>query len=148
MRRWWRRCKNFCRCNGMGTPIQKPIAEQLAVYQGVYRPHWEIGHIEIRVSRTRKLLIGAAISCCLLAMFGLEWLSLIPFLIFGAVTYFYCFLPSVEIWKPHFPAGLDDLGSGPIEFEGVVSPPGIYGHMGMMHREVLIQRVLKYCKDR
>jgi hypothetical protein len=74
-------------------------------------------------------------------------------------------LPNEERWAPYCPdtceIGVDKRGrplmptnwedaledqGGPIVFEGIVSAPGRYGHMGIMRRRVEMVRILRYKK--
>ena len=61
----------------MSEPVQHPRVGELAIYQGVYLPHWEVGHIRVRVPRTKKLLVAAAILTGLGAAYWLGWVNLI-----------------------------------------------------------------------
>lgn len=135
--------------------IQKPIEGATATYVGVYRPHWEIAHIAVRVPRgrvsIRRLNFPVFFALAVLAGFVMNRVNLIEASVvvglFAIVEFSLWMLPNEERWAPQFPAGSDvghDETGGPIEFEGVVSAPGSYGHKGMMRRQVEIVRVLRY----
>jgi hypothetical protein len=131
----------------MAQSVQKPLVGQIARYEGVYRPHWEIGHIAVRVSRARKLVLGALAALGLLLAFWLGFLSPVDVSVFGGLLALLVITPAEERWMPCFPPGslhdLDDEG-GPIEFEGIVTARGWYGHMGYLNRGVEVVRVLRY----
>jgi hypothetical protein len=131
----------------MARRIQTPLVSQLARYEGDYRPHWEIGHIGVRVSPVRKLLAGGLCGAVLLALLLFGRINLSVAGIAAGVLVVWMVMPAEERWSPHFPpefgGDLDDEG-GPIEFEGVVTQRGLYGHRGMMNRKVEIVRVLRY----
>jgi hypothetical protein len=131
--------------------IQKPLVGKVARYEGVYRPHWEIGHIAVRVSRVRKLFSVAAGTMVLLAFFWLEFGGWVETLIMLGGLCLVAATPSEERWAPRFPPNFEgtlDDGDTPIEFEGVVTVPGWYGHKGIMRRSVEIVRVLRYTPRR
>jgi hypothetical protein len=130
----------------MSEPVQHPRVGELAIYQGVYLPHWEVGHIRVRVPRTKKLLVAAAILTGLGAAYWLGWVNLIELAIFGALLVGISLLPKKERWMAAFPPEFERPHEGRyrMEFEGVVSPRGQYGHMGYLNRVVQITRVLKW----
>jgi hypothetical protein len=131
----------------MAHSVQRPLVGQIARYEGVYRPHWEIGHIGIRVTRTRKLLGGAVPALGFLGAFWLGLIGPIEAAVFTGLLVGLAAMPAEEWWSPAFPpefeGGLDDEG-GPIEFEGIVTERGRYGHKGVMRRRVEIVRILLY----
>lgn len=127
--------------------VQRPMVGRIARYEGVYRPHWEIGHIGVRVSRIRKLLVGAAAGLGLLGAFWLRFFSPVEAIVFAVVLVLLMTPPAEERWSPSFPPDLRaefEGKGGPIEFEGIVTERRWYGHKGMMHRRVEIVRVLQY----
>ncbi len=131
----------------MSEPVQHPRVGALATYQGIYLPHWEIGHIRVRVPRTKKLLAGAVILAGLGAAYWLKWVNLIELTIVGVPLLGLSLLPKEERWMASFPPEFEQLsheGRYRVEFEGVVSPRGWYGHMGYLNRVVQITRVLKW----
>jgi hypothetical protein len=136
----------------MGLPIQTPVVGQLSLYQGLYKPHWEIGHIEIRVSRVKKILRGIVVSAVIATALGFGWIDYLATLLIAAALVVYLVTPAVEWWsvcfpiehlKGEYPDGLNNLEAGPIEFEGVVSEPGRFGHKGIMRRMVTVHRVVR-----
>jgi hypothetical protein len=131
----------------MAGGIQTPVVGQVARYEGDYRPHWEIGHIGVRVSPVRKLLAGGLVGVVLLTLLLFGWIKLPVAGIAAAVVTVWMVMPAEDRWSPHFPpefgGDLDDEG-GRIEFEGVVTERGLYGHRGFMNRSVEIVRVLRY----
>ena len=82
-------------------------------YTGIYRPHWEIGHIEVPLSRRRLGFIPV-----------LEW---------------WCPRNAPPDYVDCLPESNDPCI---IRFVGRVSEPGTYGHMGSMRRKVIVERVL------
>jgi two-component system, cell cycle response regulator DivK len=127
--------------------IQRPVIGQLARYEGEYHPHGEIGHVSVRLSRVSNLLLGVLWALGLLATF---WLGIFTFLetsVVAALLVFLLTLPPEEWWLPSFPPSFqrepEDQG-GFIEFDGIVTERGRYGHKGMMRRRVEIVRVLRY----
>jgi len=132
----------------MAAPLQSPLPGVVVKYEGIYRPHWEIPHIEIRVARSRMIvcLITLAIGVSVVS-FGLGSLDLFTVSWFSGVALVFVVFPAKERWNPIFLCdchhGLDEEG-GRIEFEGIVSSRGHFGHMGVMRREVKIVCVLRY----
>ena len=135
--------------------VQVPVEGKTATYKGVYRPHWEIAHIAVRVPRVRfslrSLTFPAFVVLAAPALFLSGLLkpsdTCVILALYGGLEVILRLIPNVERWAPHFPPGCDvgpDEGGGPIEFEGIVSPPGAYGHKGSMTRKVEIVRVLRY----
>src|SRR5262245_1019232 len=138
----------------MGMPIQNPVAGQLARYQGIFKPHWETTHVEIRVTRTMKLVRGAIAGAFVLVVVACGWIDSILTLMIGSWLALYVATPAVEWWAVDFPKeqwgeqfadGLTDVGAGPIEFEGVVGEPGHFGHLGIMRRVVVVHCILQCC---
>jgi hypothetical protein len=131
----------------MASSVQRPVEGVVATYEGVYLPHWEVGHIAVRVSRSRKLLGIACIALGLCAVYVLGYLNQIELIWVFAFLAWIAATPAKERWNPQFPpdcdVGLDHEG-GAIRFEGIVSPRGRYGHLGFMRRTVTVVRVLKY----
>lgn len=129
----------------MGLPVQKPVIGKITHYVGVYRPHWETCHIGVRVSRTRKILVGVGMLLGLFSGFLLGFFSQLDLLVVGGLITLWVACPAEERWKPYFPShfqcGLEDKG-GTIEFEGVVSPCRRYELLGYL-RTVEIVRVLR-----
>jgi hypothetical protein len=127
--------------------VQWPVVGQIARYEGTYRPHWEIGHIAVRVARVRKLLAGAVAG---LGLFGAFWIGFcgpIEAAVLGGVLVLLLGTPAEEWWSPSFPPGYEgglEGEGGPIEFEGIVTRRGWYGHKGIMRRRVEIIRIIKY----
>lgn len=137
----------------MAQTVQQPLVGQLSRYEGVYCPHWESGHIAVRVPREWKWLAWKLAALGLLLALGLRFLQ--PgaawVCVATGVAAVSVLLPARERWTPRFPpdflGGLEEgleLVGGPIEFEGIVTAPGRYGHKGCMCREVEIVRVLRY----
>lgn len=126
--------------------VQYPLVGRVAIYQGVYSPHWEIGHIRVRVPRTRKLILISLFLTSVTSGYALGWLDRGILTILYGLAFYFGILQSEERWCALFPHGfgeiLDELQYY-IEFEGIVSPRGYYGHLGYMNREVQILRVLK-----
>ena len=131
----------------MKLPVQKPMAGDVALYEGFYCPHWEIDHVLVRVPRWRKLSQGAVVLCAVVLLHWIGWLTRTDVLIIGAPIAFLTFLPAYEKWQSIFPPGgpdgLDDKG-GRIEFEGVVTSRGRFGHLGYLQRRVEVTRVIRY----
>jgi hypothetical protein len=138
--------------------LQTPLVGQLARYEGTYRPHWEIPHVRVRVSRRRRLIRATVI---VMFWLGVLWLRGLPLegLLLGVAFFAVCLVvPAEEMWAPLFSPG-STCGSLPqrvdfeidytpttIEFEGIVTALGRYGHKGCMERQVEIVRVLRYGK--
>ncbi len=127
--------------------VQRPVVGQIARYEGIYRPGWESGHIGVRVSRNRKLLVGAVAGLSLLGAFWAGFFSPLSTAMLASVLVLLVAIPAEERWTPsfppHFEAELEDEG-GPMEFDGIVTKRGLYGHKGCMHRRVEIVRILHY----
>jgi len=87
--------------------------DQPVEYIGVYRPHWEIGHIAIPLARRRL----------------------------GIFPVFESWCPRLET-PNHEDCLPDGDGPFIIRFVGRVSERGTYGHMGSMNRKVIVERVL------
>jgi len=136
-------------------PIQFPEEGIIKRYIGVYRPHWEIGHIAVRVPRApvsiRSLIFPAFVT---LGLISLLWCGILePFVSVAVLALLLCvevgirFMPNEERWtlsiSPDCNFGFDYDHGGPIEFEGVVSATGLYGHKGIMPRKVEIVRVVR-----
>src|SRR5690349_10019118 len=103
----------------MAQSVQQPLVGQIARYEGVYRPHWEIGHIAVRVSRTRKLVLGALAGLALFVAFWLGFLSQVDVCVFAGLLAILVMTPAEERWAAFFPPDfvgcMDDRG-GRIEF--------------------------------
>jgi hypothetical protein len=139
----------------MATTVQIPVEGRPAVYSGVYRPHWEICHIAVRIPRdwsiVRRLLFPTFVVLGAIASYLAGFLTLtdvgVGIALLAGLSLIAVLMPNEERWAPHFSPNsggeLDDLG-GPIEFEGIVSPRGKHGHKGCMCRKVEIIRVLRY----
>jgi hypothetical protein len=131
----------------MRRAVQRPIVGCVARYEGIWRPHWEISHINVRVPRKRRLAIEVAAGACLLVTFGIGFLDTFDLLYLGGVAALLAALPAQEQWSVNFPAvfsaELCERG-GRIVFDGEVSSRGRHGHMGSMHRVVKIIRVLEF----
>src|SRR5690348_1290695 len=101
----------------MARSIQRPLVGQVAKYDGVYRPHWECGHIAVRVSRARKLLAVAACAVVVLAALWLGFIGSVEAFVVAGILALIAATPSEERWEPcfplHFEGGLDD-GVSPI----------------------------------
>ena len=95
------------------------IESQPNTYTGIYRPHWEIGHIQIPLAK-RSL--------------------------FGFPT-FESWCPRFADGVPEPDDEHDDLPESPrqfiITFVGTPSKRGQYGHMGMMDRKVSIDLIVE-----
>lgn len=137
----------------MSYAVQCPISGCAVRYQGIFRPHWEIAHIAVRVPRSGKLATSASTLTVMIMLLGLSLLNPLFLLVFGSFTIFLLVVPAKECWAMSFsPTARNDFQNAPedidlfIEFEGVVSPLGRYGHKGMMHREVNILRVFRYSR--
>jgi hypothetical protein len=131
----------------MTRSLQRPVIGQVIRYDGLYRPHWEIGHIAVRVSRARKLFAIAVCAVVLLVANRLEFTDSDHTCVLAGVLMLLGAIPSEELWSPRFPRGFEhDLedGNSFIEFEGVVTARGRYGHKGIMQRRVDILRVLRF----
>jgi hypothetical protein len=131
----------------VGRLVQRPVVGQVARYEGTYRPHWEIGHIRVRVSRARRLVVGAAVVLAALAGWAVGLVGPLGLVPLGGLAVGLAALPAVEWWSADFPPGFEggwDGPGGPIVFDGVVTGRGRYGHMGMMQRKVEISRVVRY----
>ena len=77
------------------------------------------------------------------------WLGILPWLeagVFAALLAVVLALPCEERWLPSFPADFQrNVGSGDvIEFEGIVSARGRFGHGGLLCRHVQILRVVRW----
>jgi hypothetical protein len=129
----------------MAPPIQKPLVGKAARYEGIYRPHWEIGHIEVRVSRMRRLLLCGLGLLGLLAALGGGILGPFETCWFAGLIVLLAVSPAKERWAPCGNAIIDmDSNEGElIAFEGIVSTRGHYGHKGFMHRTVEILRLIR-----
>lgn len=131
----------------MAQSIQQPLEGIVTRYEGIWRPDWEIAHIAVHVSRARKLRRIAFIGLGLLIVFVTGLVGPIETgYVFGLLT-LVAAAPSTERWAPRFPPGSDiGLGEqgGPIQFEGIVSAPGYFGHKGIMRRTVEIVTILRY----
>ena len=134
----------------MGLPVQPPIVGEVINYVGVYCPKADCILVRVPCS-ARKLIEGAATLVGLLVAF---WLGIIGwtalFVLGGLGALFvglHVFWGDVERWQPLLPmdfvVDLEDKG-GNIEFEGMVSPRGRFGHKGEMHRTVEIVRIIRY----
>jgi len=143
----------------MPSKVQIPTPGRPVVYSGIFVPHWEIAHIRIRVSRRRlPIFESVALSVgCLLFFFG--FLETVAFLVLGGYVTVRFALPCYELWATRFPDGfvksssrerafeyLLECGQHEIEFEGIVSERGRFGHIGSMNRQVEIVRVLKWIR--
>jgi hypothetical protein len=131
----------------MARPIQQPLVGVVARYQGVYRPHWEIAHIAVRGSRISTLCWAALMLLCSLVAFWLGMFGPKEFCVCLAGAAVLAAVPPEEHWAPNSSrdckVALDEEG-GRIEFEGIVSALGRYGHHGFMCRKVEIIRILRY----
>jgi two-component system, cell cycle response regulator DivK len=131
--------------------VQKPVIGQLARYEGEYRPHGDIGHVSVRLSRASKLLPCALGALGLLAAFWLGIFTLLETSAVAALLVWLLAMPPEEWWLPSFPPSFQrdpEDGGGFIEFDGIVTERGRYGHEGMMRRRVEIVRVLHYEPNR
>src|SRR5205807_2044722 len=59
----------------MPVMVQVPVEGKTAAYKGVYRPHWEVAHIAVRVPR---------------AGFSLRSLTFPTLVLLGALALFFC----------------------------------------------------------
>jgi len=139
----------------MFATVEIPQAGKAAIYSGVFWPHWEIGHIRIRVARKGRVL---PVATCLLGVAVLWWFGFLTILgvaVLSSLVIALAASPAYERWSPRFPEGFfkssvdelsDDLygNSYMVVFEGIATERGWYGHKGIMHRKVQILRVLKW----
>jgi hypothetical protein len=130
----------------MAQPVQRPVVGVLARYVGVFRPHWEIPCIVVRVSGVRKLFVLATLLSCLVLAVWFHLFETIEIGMFLVAISLLAVLPVEEHWAlqilPNSGFEVINEEGGPITFEGVVSERGSYGHKGIIHREVVIHRVL------
>jgi hypothetical protein len=95
------------------------VASQPRTFTGIYRPHWEIGHIQIPLAKRT---------------------------VFGFPTFeSWCPRFADDVRESHDED--DDLSDRPrqfiITFVGTPSKRGQYGHMGMMDRKVAIESIVE-----
>ena len=125
--------------------VQKPVPGRRARYAGVYRLDGATGHIAVRVPRT-PTVVACALAALGLALCGwLGILSLLAVAVFATLLAIVLMIPAEERWLPTFALDVPcDLHSGArIEFEGIVSAPGRFGHRGVMRRHVQVLRIVR-----
>ena len=107
-----------------GLPIQKPLAGELAHYQGIYYPSGTNGCVLVRVARTRRQIECVLTFAVLLLAFWFGFIGEIGLCAFGVVLVLSAVLPAVESWQLLSPAdiaGSVEANGCHIEFEGLVS---------------------------
>jgi hypothetical protein len=129
--------------------VQHPVVGLPACYQGIYHPHWEIDHILVRVPRTRGLVLAGLALLALGVARWLNWVDTPLALIWGVGVLVLGAMPGEERWMPGFVPGIEpppEGGTYRLEFEGIVTHRGWYGHMGWMQRAVLVTRMIR-CEE-
>lgn len=131
----------------MRRSVQRPIVGQVARYEGYYAPHWEIAHIEVRVSRIRRVYFGVMLGVGIIFAFQFNIMRPIATAPFVMLILLLVAMPAKEWWSPRFPSDFEldpNASGGPIVFDGIVTKRGLYGHRGLMRRRVEIVSIVDY----
>jgi CheY-like chemotaxis protein len=133
-----------CSRPGDARPVNRPSARRLARYTGTYQSR-PVGHLVLRLPRVPALIACAVAACAGLASYWLGIVRVVDLGVLAAALGLILAIPHEERWLPFFPPSFKgDLVDGSvIEFDGVASKRGHYGHGGMMRRTVQIVRMVR-----